>query len=77
MTLLYSGFQYRQFADTAQRVGTLCMLCFNEQASMLSGRVLAIAIVSGLNLPAQDPVAAAKQWRVEHQAGILAGSLHC
>ncbi len=36
-------------------------------------RALAIAIVSVLNLSAQDPVAAAQQWRIEHQAEILDG----
>lgn len=37
------------------------------------GRVLAVAILSALNLCAQGPVAAARQWRIEHRAEILNG----
>ncbi len=36
-------------------------------------RVLVILIVSTLSLAAQDPVAVARQWRIEHQADILNG----
>ena len=36
-------------------------------------RVLAIAIVATLNLFAQDPVSAARRWRVAHEAEILDG----
>ncbi|HEY7211309.1 MAG TPA: M20/M25/M40 family metallo-hydrolase [Bryobacteraceae bacterium] len=36
-------------------------------------RALAAAAFLVLNLPAQDPVAAARQWRLTHQAEILSG----